>query len=56
MAEKTLKELLSKYIPPEEYLALLEEAKVISTRVEKEKRFLEVRASFTKIVDKKLIY
>ena len=56
MATKSLKELLFKYIPPEEYAEILELGEVVSTRVDKEKRFLEVKAKFPRIIDKSLLY
>ena len=56
MAPKSLKELLAKYTPPEEYSELLSTAAVISSRVDKEKRFLETSAKFAKIVDKDTLY
>ena len=56
MAAKSLKELLFKYIPPEEYVEILELGEVVSSRVDKEKRFLEVRAKFPRIIDKSVLY
>ena len=56
MAGKTLKELLSKYTPPQEYKALLESADNVLSRVDKEKRILEVRADFPYLVNKSTIY
>ena len=56
MAGKTLKELLSKYTPPQEHAKLLELADNVLSRVDKEKRILEVRADFPYIVDKATIY
>ena len=56
MAGKTLKELLSKYVPPEEYLEILTTAENVVSRVDKAKRYLEVRADFPKIVNKSVLY
>ena len=56
MAGKSLKELLSKYIPPEEYQEILNTASTLETKVNKSERLLEVRAAFPKIIDKKTLY
>ena len=56
MAGKTLKELLSKYIAPEKYLGVLTTADNVVSRVDKEKRILEVRADFPTLVDKEILY
>ena len=56
MAGKTLKELLSKYTPPQEYASLLEQADNVLSRVDKVNRILEVRADFPYLVDKATIY
>ncbi len=56
MAEKNLEELLVKYKAPEEYLEILKVGVVISTRVDKEKRFLEIRARFPRIIEKSRLY
>ena len=56
MAEKTLRELLSKYVPNEDYLGILTSAKVTKTRLDKEKRILEVYAELPNIVKKETLY
>ena len=42
MAEKTFKDLLNKYVPSDEYIGILTSATVKKTRIDKEKRILEV--------------
>lgn len=56
MAGKSLGELLSKYIPPEEYLEILTTASTVESKVNKEDRLLEVRARFPKIINKSILY
>ncbi len=56
MASKSLTELLSKYNPPEEYLGILNSAKNVTSRVEKEQRILEIRAEFPYLLKKSDIY
>ena len=56
MAGKTLKELLTKYVPNEDYLGILTTGTVSKTRVDKEKRILEVFADFPNIVKKEALY
>ena len=56
LASKNLKELLSKYEPPKEYIGILTSGSDVVSRVDKEKRFLEVRAKFPKIIDKSILY
>ena len=56
MAGKSLGELLSKYIPPEEYLEILTTATTVESKVNKQERLLEVRASFPKIINKSTLY
>ena len=56
MAEKTLKELLYKYLPPPEFEAILSNGIVTRSRVDKEKRFLEVAAYFPYIISKQTLY
>ena len=56
MAEKTLKELLTKYVPNEDYLGVLTTGTVCKTRVDKEKRILEVFARFPHIIKKDILY
>jgi len=56
MAEKTLMELLNKYVPNEDYLGILTSGIVKKTRVDKEKRILEVYAEFQALIKKERIY
>ena len=56
MAGKTLKEVLSKYTPPQKYVSLLEQADNVLSRVDKENRILEIRADFPYLVEKSTIY
>ena len=56
MAQKTLKELLSKYLPPQEHAQVLEIGQVTKSRIDKDKRILEVCADFPYIIDKELLY
>ena len=56
MAQKNLKELLNKYLPPLEYAQILESGSVTRSRVDKEKRILEVHADFPCIVKKDILY
>ena len=56
MANKTLKELLSKYIPSDEQTAILSSATVTKSRIDKEKRILEVYADFPYLVEKETLY
>lgn len=56
MANKTLKELLSKYIPSDEHAAILSSATVTKSRIDKDKRILEVYADFPYIVEKETLY
>ncbi len=56
MSEKNLKELLYKYLPPEEYESILEAGVVTRSRVDKEKRYLEVYADFEGIISKDTLY
>ena len=56
MAGKNLRELLSKYIPPEKYIDILSSADNVVSRVDKERRILEVRADFPRIVEKSVLY
>ena len=53
---KTLLELLSKYTPSESYAQILDDGLVEKTRLDKEKRYLEVYASFPYLVDKEDLY
>ena len=56
MAEKTLQELLSKYVPSVEYEKIVTDGVVLRSRVDKEKRFLEVFVSFPYIISKNVLY
>ena len=56
MAEKTLKEMLTKYVPTEDYLGVLTTGIVSKTRVDKEKRILEVFARFPNLIKKEILY
>ena len=56
MADKKLKELLNKYLAPSEFEDILDDGIVIRSRIDKEKRFLEVTASFSKLVSKNTLY
>ena len=56
MAEKTLKEMLTKYVPNEDYLGVLTTGVVSKTRVDKEKRILEVFARFPNLIKKEILY
>ncbi len=56
MAEKSLKELLNKYLPTAEYETILSVGTVTKTRIDKEKRLLEVYADFPYLVEKDTLY
>ena len=56
MAQKTLKELLNKYLPPKEFEEIVEAGMVSRTRIDKEKRLLEVFADFDNIISKDKLY
>ncbi|MBQ9086545.1 MAG: PolC-type DNA polymerase III [Clostridia bacterium] len=56
MAAKNLKELLSKYIPEGSIEQILLSGLVTQTKVDRERRILEVRADFPYVVDKETIY
>lgn len=56
MAQKTLKELLNKYVPSDEQNRILESGTVIKSRIDKEKRILEVYADFPYLVEKEFLY
>lgn len=56
MSEKSLKEYLYKYVPPQEYESILAEGRVMRSRVDKDKRFLEVYADFDRIISKNVLY
>ena len=56
MAQKSLKELLYKYVAPEEYKSILEAGLVTRSRVDQDKRLLEVYADFDYIIPKSTLY
>ena len=56
MSQKSLGELLYKYLPPEEYKGILEDGVVTRSRVDKENRILEVFADFAYIISKDKLY
>ena len=56
MAQKNLADLLFKYLPPSEWEGLLRDGEVLRSRVDKEKRFLEVSAHFPYLVPKNTLY
>ena len=53
---KTLKELLHKYLPRPEMESVLNAGTVIRSRVDKDKRFLEVTADFPYLIPKETLY
>ena len=56
MAEKTLKELLNKFLPSDEQSKILSSGLVTKSRIEKDKRILEVCAEFPYLIDKEELY
>jgi DNA polymerase-3 subunit alpha (Gram-positive type) len=56
VAQKKLKELLNKYLAPSDFEDILDDGIVIRSRIDKDKRFLEVTASFTNLISKDLLY
>ncbi len=56
MAEKTLRQLLSKYAPSPEYEKVLSVGTVTKTRIDKEKRILEVSVDFPYLIEKETLY
>lgn len=54
--QKSFLQIVARYDPPEKYREILESAYNCRCRVEKERRMLELFASFPKILDKKIIY
>ena len=56
MAQKNLRQYLSKYLAPDEYIHILESGNVTRVRIDKEKRMLEVEVDFPKIISKDIIY
>ena len=53
---KTLKELFNKYLPTEEHERLLDSGVVSRSRVDKERRIIEVYADFERIIPKSDLY
>ncbi len=53
---KTLAELLHKYLPAPEFEPILKAGIVTRSRVDKEKRFLEVTADFPYVISKRTLY
>ena len=53
---KTLRELLNKYLPTDEQASILDEGTVVRSRIDKEKRILELTASFDRIISKEKLY
>ena len=53
---KNLSELFNKYIPTDEHAAVLDRGLVVRSRVNKERRIIEVYASFDRFVKKALLY
>ncbi len=56
MADKTLKELLTKYVANEDNIGILTSGIVTKTRISKEERILEVFADFPRLISKERIY
>ena len=56
MAEKNLKEFLNKFLPSDEQSKILSSGLVTKSRIEKEKRILEVCADFPYLIDKEELY
>ena len=56
MAQKTLQELLNKFLPSDEQAAILSSGLVTKSRIDKEKRILEVCADFPYLIDKEELY
>ena len=53
---KTFIELFNKYLPTDEHAAILDGAEIVRSRVDKEKRMIEVTVSFFKLVSKRKLY
>ena len=53
---KTLKELFNKYLPTEEHEKILSSGVVSRSRVDKERRIIEVYADFNRIIPKSALY
>ena len=53
---KTFKELFNKYLPTAEHNAILDGAEILRSRVDKEKRMIEVTVAFSKIIRKSKLY
>ena len=56
MSQKNLKELLNKYLAPSEFEDILEDGIVVRSRIDQEKRFLEVTAEFPYLILKDKLY
>ncbi len=56
MADKNFLELLSKYVPSDEYREILLSAVNIHSRADKERRILEIRADFPSLIKKDRLY
>ena len=57
MAGKTFLELLNKYVPKSsEITAVLSAAGEVLVRADREKRLIEARVEFPRLVDKELLY
>ena len=56
MAEKTLTEILKRYEPDERSRRLLLEAHDIAVRADKDRKLLEISASFPRIIEKNRLY
>ena len=53
---KNLAQLFNKYLPTEEHLPILEQGEVTRSRVDKEKRMIEVWASFGRIIPRQRLF
>ena len=53
---KNLAELFNKYIPTESQKSILEKGTVLRSRINKEKRMIEVYASFDALISKSVLY
>ena len=56
MAQKNLRQYLSKYLAPDEYIHVLDSGIVTRVRIDKDKRILEVGVDFNEIVPKDILY
>ena len=53
---KTLSQLFYKYVPTDTQKRILDEGRVIRSRVDKENRIIEVYAEFDRIIPKATLY